>query len=106
VRSYSQQQELYGAIYCEASAVNRLLEEAECALAPADVAVLAYETRRFLTDGAWSHQGDVPPAEVLAAEINSDDDAGACSVAIACNWCALALLLTRCALQWRTSSAT
>ena len=35
---------------------------------------VARETRRFLTDGAWAHQ-DAPPAEVLAAEINSDDDA-------------------------------
>jgi hypothetical protein len=69
VRSYSQQQELYETIYREASAVNRLLEEAECALAPADVAVLAYETRRFLTDGAWSHQARPGEGAVSVASV-------------------------------------
>jgi hypothetical protein len=75
--SYSQQEELYEAIYTETSAVNRLLEEAECALAPADAAVVAWEVRRHLTDGAWAHQADMAPAEVLAAEVNASDDAGA-----------------------------
>jgi hypothetical protein len=68
---------MYEAIYQEASAVNRLLEEAEMALAPSDAAVIAYEVRRFLSDGAWAHQEDTPPAEVLAAEFAADDDAGA-----------------------------
>ena len=63
------------AIYGEASAVNRLLEEAECALLPADGQVIAFEVRRFLTDGAWAHEEDMLPAEVLAAEILADDDA-------------------------------
>jgi hypothetical protein len=72
---YLQQTELYDSIYVEASAVNRLLEEAECALMPADAQVIAYEVRRFLTDGAWAHQDDQLPAEILAMEINSDDDA-------------------------------
>ena len=72
---YSQQEEIYEAIYVEASAVNRLLEEAECALLPADAQVIAFEVRRFLTDGAWAHQEDSLPAEILALEINSDDDA-------------------------------
>ena len=72
---YSQQEEIYEAIYVEASAVNRLLEEAECSLLPADAQVIAFEVRRFLTDGAWAHQEDSLPAEILALEINSDDDA-------------------------------
>jgi len=63
------------AIYGEASAVNRLLEEAECALLPADAQVIAFEVRRFLTDGAWAHEEDMLPAEALAAEILADDDA-------------------------------
>jgi hypothetical protein len=68
---------MYEAIYHEASAVNRLLEEAELSLTAADAAVIAYEVRRYLVDGAWAHQDDTPPAEVLAAEISADDDAGA-----------------------------
>lgn len=71
--------ELFEAIYREASALNQLLEEAELALSPADTAVVAWEARRFLTDGAWAHQEDMQPAEVLAAEINADDDACACA---------------------------
>ena len=72
---FSQQEEIYESIYAEASAVNRLLEEAECALLPADAQVIAFEVRRFLTDGAWAHQEDSLPAEIFAKEINSDDDA-------------------------------
>ena len=72
---YSQQEEIYESIYAEASAVNRLLEEAECALLPADAQVIAFEVRRFLTDGAWAHQEDSLPAEILALEILADDDA-------------------------------
>lgn len=72
---YSQQEEIYESIYAEASAVNRLLEEAECALLPADAQVIAFEVRSFLTDGAWAHQEDSLPAEIFAMEINSDDDA-------------------------------
>ena len=79
---------MYEAIYREASAVNRLLEEAELALSSADAAVVALETRRFLTDGAWAHQDDLAPAEVLAAEINAGDDAGAHSSVRICLTCA------------------
>jgi hypothetical protein len=80
---YSQQEQLYDAIYREASAVNRLLEEANQALTAADAAFIATEVRRFLIDGAWAHQDDTPPAEVLAAEISEDDDAGAPAPAVA-----------------------
>ena len=72
---FSQQEEIYESIYAEANAVNRLLEEAECALLPADAQVIAFEVRRFLTDGAWAHQEDSLPAEIFALEINSSDDA-------------------------------
>jgi hypothetical protein len=79
---FAQQEQIYDAIYHEASAVNRLLEEAELSLAASDAAVIAYEVRRFLVDGAWAHQEDTPPAEVLAAEIAADDDAGASAVRV------------------------
>ena len=38
--------------------------------------------RRYLTDGAWGHAYDMHPAELLAAEINADDDARACPTAV------------------------
>ncbi len=63
--------------------MNRLLEEANQALTAADAAFIATEVRRFLIDGAWAHQDDTPPAEVLAAEISEDDDAGAPAPAVA-----------------------
>ena len=61
--------------------MNRLLEEAELTMAPDDCVAVTAEVRRYLTDGAWAHAYDTHPAELLAAEINSDDDASTCAAA-------------------------
>ena len=71
---FAQMESIYDAIYKEAAAVNRVLEEAECGLAPDDAAFVAARVRDHILIGSWAHQADTTPAEALAFEIVSTDD--------------------------------
>lgn len=74
---FAQSSELMKAIYAEAAALQTLLEEAACSLAPPDAAAVAREALRYVSDeGVWARGSSARPAcEIMAENMVLDDDA-------------------------------
>lgn len=67
---------LHNAIYAEAAAVNRLLEDARTCLRREDAAAVAREIRAYLgPGGGWEQPSGTAPATVLMREITEEEDA-------------------------------